>query len=49
MKLLPPYGPQHNGKAEFHSSAAGGHFGFFHTSTRLSALVYWDRIKRDVQ
>jgi len=34
---------------EFHSSPTGGHSGFFHTYKRISQVLYWNGIKRDVQ
>ncbi|KAH0682484.1 hypothetical protein KY289_020236 [Solanum tuberosum] len=33
----------------FHSSLTGGHSGFFRTYKRISQVLYWSGIKRDVQ
>ncbi|XP_031257652.1 uncharacterized protein LOC116115659 [Pistacia vera] len=34
---------------EFHSSPIGGHSGFFRTFKRLSSVVYWEGMKRDIK
>ena len=34
---------------EFHESVAGGHFGFFRTYKRISAILYWEGMKKDIQ
>lgn len=34
---------------EFHSPPTGGHSGFFRTYKRISQVLYWNGIKRDVQ
>ena len=34
---------------EFHDSAAGAHLGFFRTYKRISALFYWEGMKKDIQ
>ena len=34
---------------EFHDTAAGGHSGYFRTYKRIAALLYWERMKKDIQ
>ena len=34
---------------EFHDTAAGGHSGFFRTYKRISALLFWEGMKKDIQ
>ena len=34
---------------EFHDTTAGGHSGFFRTYKRMSALVFWEGMKKDIQ
>lgn len=34
---------------EFHDSAVGGHSGYFRTYKRVSNLVFWEGMKRDIQ
>ena len=34
---------------EFHNSAIGGHSGFFRTYKRISAIIYWEGMRKDIQ
>lgn len=34
---------------EFHNSAVGGHSGFFRTYKRISEVVYWEGMRKDIQ
>ena len=34
---------------EFHDSVAGGHSGFFRIDNRISAILYWEGMKKDIQ
>ncbi|KAJ1387433.1 Retrotransposable element Tf2 [Sesbania bispinosa] len=35
--------------SEFHNSAMGGHSGFFRTYKRISAFVFWEGMRKDIQ
>ena len=35
--------------SKFHNSAMGGYAGFFRTYKRISGLVYWEGMKKDIQ
>ena len=34
---------------EFHNLAVGGHSGFFRTYKRISEVVYWEGMRKDIQ
>ena len=34
---------------EFHDSVVGGHSGFFRTYKRISSILFWEGMKRDIQ
>ena len=34
---------------EFHDSATGGHSRFFRTYKRISAIIYWEGMRKDIQ
>ncbi|KAI5444317.1 hypothetical protein KIW84_012811 [Lathyrus oleraceus] len=34
---------------EFHDSATGGHSGFFRTYKRISAILHWEGMRKDIQ
>ena len=34
---------------EIHNSTIGGHYGFFRTYKRISAIIYWEGMRKDIQ